>query len=103
MTGKQQLVGAAGVGLVLLEFWTSDAHSVITGGLFGSSSPTAGHSALKTFALELVFVGGATLIAGVSDGWANAMLALLVGLGLLFAINHPHPFQTAAAKKGATP
>lgn len=103
-TPKQNLVGAAGVGLVLVGAWTGNVHKEITGGLFHGGSADQAHTGLKTVAVELVAVAIMTVIAGASDGAGNLMLVLVVALGILFAINNPHPFTSSTQQpqtKGA--
>lgn len=91
-TTKQQLVGVSGAGLVIANFWLGDARTVVRQAV-GQASPSqaatvSAHAEIKKFFLELLFIAGATLIAGVNDGAGSAMLAMIVALGILFAIQH---------------
>lgn len=89
MTGKQTLVGAGGVGLVLVNYWTSETRSVVSGGLFTPGGDTgAAHRSLAVLGGELLFVMVATVLAGMSDSFGSVMVAVIAALFVLFAINH---------------
>jgi hypothetical protein len=89
MTGKQTFVGAGGAGLVLLNFWTSPARQTVSSGVFTNSGDTAAtHKSLAVLGGELLFVIVATLLAGMGDSFGSLMVAVIVALFVLFAINH---------------
>lgn len=92
MSGKQQLVAAGGIGLIAANFWLGGARqTVTTGALTKGASPAAtsdAHTEVKRIAAELLFVGLAVLISGVSDAAGSAMLAVIAALAVLWAINH---------------
>jgi hypothetical protein len=89
MTGAQTFVGAGGAALVLVNFWTGEARSVVSGSLFSSGGNSQqAHSTLVVLGGELLFVAVAALLAGLSDGAGTAMSALVVALFVLWAVNH---------------
>lgn len=88
MTGAQTLVGAGGVGLVAANFWFGGSHQTVSAGLFGSGDPGAAHSALLGLGGEMLLVVVLTVLAGLSDAWGTAMAVVVVGLAILWAINH---------------
>lgn len=89
MTGKQTLVGVGGMGLILVNFWSSEARSVVSGGLFSPGGDTgAAHRTLAVMGGELLFVIVATVLAGISDGWGALMVATVVALFVLWAVHH---------------
>lgn len=94
-SGKQTLVAAGGLGLIAANFWLGGARQTVNAGLFTPGAApgmaTNAHTEIKRIALELLFVGVAVLIAGVSDGASSAMLAVIVGLFILWSINHFAP------------
>lgn len=105
MDGKQSVVAVGGVGLVLANYWIGGARGKVSAGLFNPGGDVAGaHRQLVTFAGELLFVGVATVLAGVSDSWASAMVAVIVGLWILWAIHHysgGQPAQLTVVQGGA--
>lgn len=90
MNTKQDIVAAAGMGLIIADFWLGNSRAPIAAGIFGRAGGSAGnaHADLKKYAGELLFVAVATLIAGVSDGAGSAMIAVMVALGVLWSIHH---------------
>jgi hypothetical protein len=103
VNGSQQLVGGIGVGLVGLNFWTTQRHTFTAGALNGSSSgaqQAAARSGLIQIGAELLFVGIATLLAGNSQA-AGPMVAVMLGLAILWAITHFGSSTTAPAAPGA--
>jgi hypothetical protein len=96
VSGKQNLVAAGGLGLIAANFWLGGARQTVSAGLTKGAAPgtaTNAHTEIKRVALELLFVGVAVVIAGASDGAASAMLAVIVALFVLWAINHYAPGQ----------
>lgn len=88
MNGKQSVVAAGGVGLIVANFWTGPGRPAIVGGLFDKNGdPAAAHAQIKMLGGELLFVAVAALLAGISDGWGSAMAVLVVALFVLWAIN----------------
>lgn len=91
MNAQQNIVGAAGLGLVAANFWTKQ-RAAVSAGAFNSSASSAasekGHEALVTIGAELLFVGVATLLAGASASFGNAMIAVVIALGILWIINY---------------
>lgn len=90
-TTKQQLIGAAGVGLIAANFWTGSnkaAIGVLTKGDATSDQITASHAALKAIGLEVLFVAVAVLIGGASNQLGTAMLTMIVALFVVWAITH---------------
>lgn len=92
MSGKSQLVGVAGLGLIGANFWLGTQRQDLSGGLFTKSASAAqsakSHDSLKQLGAEILFVTVATVIAATSDSAGNAMLAVLVALGIVWAITH---------------
>lgn len=87
-TAKQSLVAAGGIGLIVANYWTGPARSTITGGLFGSGDTGAAHSQLGVMVGELLFVIVAAILAGISDAWGTAMVAVIAALFILWSIHH---------------
>ena len=87
MNGKQQTVAIVGVGLVLLNFWTTDARQIVTAGVFSNGDTARAHQELKVFAGELLFVALASIAAGFGDGWGTALVAAIVALAILWAMH----------------
>lgn len=110
MTGKQTLVGAGGAALVLVNYWVSPSRQTVSAGLFGTGSTSDAHRSLATLGGELLFVVVATMLAGLSDGFGSVMVAVIVALFVLFAINYygggvtasRSPAATSGTVKGAT-
>lgn len=89
MNGTQSLVAAGGIGLVIANYWTGPAKAQVSSGAFQKGGDVAAaHGQIKIIAGELLFVGVATLLAGLGDTWATAMVVLIVALFTLWAINH---------------
>lgn len=95
MTGDQTLVAAGGGALVLLNLWTSKDRTTISSGVFNSSATasqiTAAHKLLIRYGGALLFVGVATLMAGVSKSAGTAFVAIIGGLFLVWAMNKYSP------------
>jgi hypothetical protein len=106
VSGTQQVVAAGGIGLLLVNFWTGPDRATISGGLFNSGATaaqtTAAHKELVKFGGALIFVGVASLLAGVSRSWGASLVAVMLGLWILWAMHH---FGGAGAKPstGSTP
>ena len=91
MSGKSNLVGAGGIGLIAANFWLGGARKTVGAGLVKGAQPgtaTNAHTEIKKVAAELLFVGVAVLIASVNDTAATAMLAVIVALFVLWSIHH---------------
>jgi hypothetical protein len=88
MNGAQSLVAAGGIGLVIVNYWTGPARHQVAGVFDQGGDVSAAHGQLKIVAGELLFVAGATLLAGLGDTWATSMVVLIVALFVLWAINH---------------
>lgn len=88
MTGQQSLVAAGGVGLILANMWTGPQRAEL-GAIFGGAGTNVDpHKALVQVAGEVLFVLVAVILAGLGDGWGTAMSVAIVGLFVLWAINH---------------
>lgn len=89
---SQTLVAAGGIGLIAANYWLGGAKQTVTAGTLtkgaSADATAASHTEIKKVAAELLFVGVATLIAGISDAAASAMLAVIAALFVLWAINH---------------
>lgn len=86
MNGQQELVGAGGIGLVAANVWTTQ-RSALAGMFASGAAPedvARAHTALRDVGIELLFVGGATLLAGLNSPTGNAMVAMVVVLWVLF-------------------
>lgn len=105
MSGTQTLVGAGGLALVAVNFWTSDDRQTVSSGIFTKSGDAhAAHLSLAKVFGELVFVVVAVVLAGLSNTWAMAMAAVVVALFVLFAINqYGGGVQSAGAQSAAPP
>lgn len=101
MTGSQTLVGAGGVGLVVANFWFGSDRQGVSAGLFGSGDPGTAHTALVKLGGEMLLVVILTVLAGLSDQWGAAMAVVIVGLAILWAINHYS--SSSSSSKTATP
>lgn len=92
MSDKQNLVAAAGIGLIAANFWLGGARQTVTAGSLkpgaSGAATTASHTEVKKIAGELLFVGVAVLLSGISDAAGSAMLAVIVGLAVLWSIHH---------------
>lgn len=82
MSGTQQLVGAAGLGLVAVNAWTTQR--VDFRGVFGDGDIGQAHKAAKEVGAELIGVAVLVLVAGASQGGAQAALAVLACLWLVW-------------------
>lgn len=87
MSGEQTLAGLGGIALVGVNYWTGQQRAPISSLLSGTSS-TAAHSSLVELGGELLLVGVAVAIAGASPAAGKAVLAAVVALWILWAINH---------------
>lgn len=92
MSAQQQVVAAGGAGLVVLAFWTGEGRKVIDAGLFSSGATAAqtgaAHNELVKIGSAILFVAVATMLSGLSSSWGTAMIAVIAGLFILWAINH---------------
>jgi uncharacterized membrane protein YuzA (DUF378 family) len=102
MTGSQTLVGAGGVALVAANFWFGPSKKTVSAGLFGNGDPATAHKGLAGMAGQMVFVIVATILAGLSDTWATVMTLVIVGLAILWAINH-YTKSSTSTSPGGTP
>lgn len=101
MTGQQTIVATGGLGLVVLNYWTGPNRATVAGGLFNpGGNTTAARKALVSLGGELLFVVVASVLAGISDSWGTAMVAVIVALFILWAINH-YGGQTGTRKAAA--
>lgn len=100
MTGSQTLVGAGGVGLVFANFWFGGDRPQVSASLFGSGDPGTAHTALVKLGGEMLLVVVLTVLAGLSDQWGSAMAVVIVGLAILWAINH---YSKSSTPQSATP
>lgn len=93
MSAQQQLVGAAGVGLVVANAWTGTQRTDLAQ-LFGTPAPGAAvdgfapHHAAKAIGAELIGVTALVLVAGAGTSAGNAALAAIACLWLLFLAQH---------------
>lgn len=92
MSGTQQLVGAAGLGLIVANT-VSTQRADLAPLWSGSGDLSTAHTAARQVAVEVVGVGALVLIAGTSNATATACLCALGALWVLFLINR----QAAAA------
>lgn len=94
MSGSQTVVGALGVGLIGANFWT-EQRADVAAGAFSKNATAAqtatAHATLKIIAAELLAVGVATILAGLSPSAGGAMVAILLALALVWAIKHFAP------------
>ena len=92
MDGTQSLAGAAGVGLLLTNLWTSPDRHTLTAGAFNASAPTAAttaaHDVLKRYAGAALAIAAAVVLAGTSPTAGKAVLAVFAALWLLWLILH---------------
>lgn len=99
MNGQQQIVGLGGLALIGANFWLTDQKQTFAAGALSNSGQSgltpkstaqteAAHSLVKQIAAELLFVGVATLLAGMSSQAGNAMIAVVAALAILWAIKH---------------
>lgn len=104
MNGAQQIVGLGGMGLIAVNFWTGDQRADIGPLLAGKSAPNS-HGAFREIGAELLFVVIATALAGLGGGWGTAMAAVVVGLFILWGIQHyaGGPTTTKSSTTSATP
>lgn len=104
MNGSQQIVGLGGMGLIAVNFWTGPQRSDIGPLLAGQSAPNS-HAAFREIGAELLFVVIATALAGVGGSWGTAMAAVVIGLFILWGIQHyttPHPAKAATTTTATT-
>jgi hypothetical protein len=101
VNGTQQAIGAAAVGLLFVNEWTSPDRGVLGGVLWNGSNPTEAHSALTRLAGELIFVGGAIILSGIGGAWTTGVAAIVAALWVLWAINR-YGHGTKTTPVGAT-
>jgi hypothetical protein len=95
MTGQQTVVAAGGVGLILANMWVgNNSQRAEISGIFSGNGPSA-HSTLVTLAGEMLFVLIATILAGLSSSWGNAIAVAIVALFVIWSINHFGSSSTA--------
>lgn len=97
----QTVVGLGGAALVGLNYWDGPQRANVSPLLSGNSAPNA-HAAFKQIGAELAFVIVATVLAGTSDSWGVGMLAVLIGLTILWAINRAGKPKTQSAPASTT-
>lgn len=102
MNGKQELVAAGGLALVGVNFWTSSQRSAVAGTVWSKKDPAASHKVLLAVGGELVLVAVLTATAG-SPVAANAAIAIIVALWILWAMKAVHPAGGANPNTGSTP
>jgi hypothetical protein len=90
MSGSQQLVGAAGLGLVVANAYTSQ-RAELSGLWSAQGDLSQAHTAAKQIGLETLGVGGLVLVAGVSNGAARTCLAVLGCLWVVFLMTRSAP------------
>lgn len=92
MSGVQTVVGAAGIGLIAANEWTSGDRGVFRGVLWDKgANPAAAHKAVVRLGGELLFVLVAVIIAGLGGHWALAVGAAIAALWVLWLINRGSP------------
>lgn len=84
MSGTQQLVGAAGIGLVAANLWTGKQRQQLAPLWAGSGDLAGAHTVAKQLGVELVAVAALTLVAGTGPSQAGACLAIVVALWLVW-------------------
>lgn len=84
MSAQQQIVGAAGVGLIVANAWTGPQRAQLAGLAGGSGSTADAHTALKHLGAEAVGVGVLVLLAGGNAQAAGAAAIVLACLWLIF-------------------
>jgi hypothetical protein len=91
VNGKQQVVAVGGAGLILVNFWLTGSRQTVSAGIFNNNATdaqtSAAHTELKKFGAELLFVGVATLLAGLSNNAGTAMVAIIAALFIVWAMN----------------
>lgn len=100
MSAQQQLVGAAGIGLVVANVWTGPQRKSLAGVLGSSTAAVdtaAAHKTAKAIGGELLGVGALVLLAGASSSAGNAALIVLVALWVLWLTHRAAPFGTDKA------
>lgn len=92
---------AAGLGLVAVNFWTSNQRPAIAGLVFGDTKGAQAQQAARNAALgiggELVLLLVLSVVAGASDSLALGMLAVVGALWVLWGITYysaPHAQTT---------
>lgn len=88
MTGTQSVVAAGGIGLIVANMWTGTQRKELAAIFGGPAASVPPHTALVQLAGEMLFVVVATILAGLSSNWGTAMAVAIVGLFILWAINH---------------
>lgn len=97
MSAQSQTVGAAGMGLVIANFWFGGAKGSTSAGLFqkNSGKSALAHDNLKIVGLELLFVAVATFLASVNSNLGTAMVVMILALWVLWAMLHFTAADTA--------
>jgi hypothetical protein len=90
MNGAQTVVGLGGVGLIAVNFWTGPQRAAVGPVVTGApgASVSSAHTELVQVGAELLFVTVAAVAAGIGPGWGQGMVAVIVGLFILWAIHH---------------
>ncbi len=90
--GAQTVAAAGGAGLLAVNYWTGPDRAVISKGLFDSSATdvdvAAAHKALIRYAAAALALTVGVLLAGESRAWGTGMVAVIVALFILWAMNH---------------
>lgn len=96
MSAQQQLVGAAGIGLVVVNAWTGPQRQQLAG-MFAPKAPDTAdaHKAAKQIGAELIGVAVVTLLAGSSGPAGNAAAAIAVALWIVWLARHSTAVGTA--------
>lgn len=98
MSAQQQIVGAAGIGLVVANAWTGQQHKDLAALLSGGKDVDKAHAAAKQVGVELLGVGVLVLLAGAGRSAGNAAAAVIVALWVLWLIKR----NPSAVANGAT-
>lgn len=104
MNTAQNFTALIGVGLIGGNFWVQQHKTFAAGALNNNATQAqsaAAHTIVKTVALELLFVGVATLIAGGSSQAGSAMIAVMVALAIVWIIKYESG-SFKPSTKGAT-
>jgi hypothetical protein len=102
VSAQQQLVGAAGLGLVVANAWTGqqrhDLAAILGSGDGGDVA--AAHAAARAVGVELLGVGALVLLAGSAGAAGNAAFAIIAALWLVWLMRRHG--TTTGAGVGAT-
>lgn len=107
MSAQAQMVGAAGVGLIVANWATSDQRVIISGLWDGSGDPA--HQDVKKLGAQILGVGVLTLMAGSSGSAGNVAVAILAAFWLIWlmkwadakAKGQKHPTTPTLSQQGS--